>query len=217
MSLTSISRTPMCALALTIGLGRPEFDGVALADVAGPNSHAAALDASRFAGSPAYATRAARTVFLHSLELTAQAGAGRNDYLLGTLTTEDEPTIIGEALAELEKTAWYLSFDTSRWRFVTEPQPAKIIEDEARNIPLTTVRQELDELIARVFPTDGDVRAIHFPQGVADIPDERHLRLVVLHYDDHEREAPRRYSAALALGRNARQGRRRRGHSRLPQ
>jgi hypothetical protein len=170
--------------ALTVGLGRPEFDGVALADVAGPNSHAAALDATRFAGRPPYATRAARTVFLHSLELTAQAGAGRNDYLLGTLTTEDEPTIIGEALAELEKTAWYLSFDTSRWRFVTEPQPAKIIEDEARNIPLTTVRQELDELIARVFPTDGDVRAIHFPQGVADIPDERHLRLVVLHYDD---------------------------------
>ncbi|MEJ7784652.1 MAG: DUF499 domain-containing protein [Solirubrobacteraceae bacterium] len=171
-------------VALTTGLGRPEFDGVALADLAGPSSHAAALDATRFAGRPRYATRAARTVFLHSLELTAQAGAGRNDYLLGTLTDEDEPTIIGEALAELEKTAWYLSFDTSRWRFVTEPQPAKIIEDEARNIPQTTVRQELDDLIARVFPTDGEVRAIHFPHGVADVPDDRQLRLVVLHYND---------------------------------
>jgi hypothetical protein len=175
---------------LTIGLGRPEFDGVALADLAGPNSHAAALDAVRFAGRPPYATRAARTVFLHSLELTAQAGAGRNDLLLGTLTTEDEPTIIEEALAELEKTAWYLSFDTSRWRFVTEPQPAKIIEDEARNIPQTTVRQELDDLVIRVFPTDGEVRAIHFPNGVADVPDERQLRLVVLHYDDMNVTAP---------------------------
>ena len=170
--------------ALTTGLGRPDFDGVALADVAGSGSHAAALDAIRFAGRPPYATRAARTVFLHSLELTTQAGASRSDYLLGTLMVEDEPTIIGEALAELEKTAWYLSFDTSRYRFGTEPQPTKIIEDEAKNVPQSTVRQELEDLIARVFPTDGDVRAIHFPQGVADIPDERALRLVVLHYDD---------------------------------
>jgi hypothetical protein len=176
--------------ALTIGLGRPEFDGVALADLAGPGSHAAALDSARFAGRPPYATRAARTVFLHSLELTAQAGAGRTDYLLGTLGIDDEPTIIGEALAELEKTAWYLSYDTSRWRFVTEPQPAKIIEEEARNIPHSTVRQELDELIARVFPTDGEVRAIHFPQGVGDVPDGRHLQLVVLHYDDMSVTSP---------------------------
>ncbi|HZD69401.1 MAG TPA: hypothetical protein VFA45_10945 [Actinomycetes bacterium] len=82
---------------LTIGIGRGDFEGVAKVDFAAADSHAAAVDASRFAGRAPYATRACRTVFSHSLELVATAGAGRADYLLGTLRVGDEPEVIGEA------------------------------------------------------------------------------------------------------------------------
>ena len=62
------------------------------------------------------------------------AGATRADYLLGTLRAGDDATVIGEALAEVEKVAWHLSWDGSRWRFITEPNANAIIAEEMRNV-----------------------------------------------------------------------------------
>ena len=171
---------------VTSGLGRAEFDQVAVADFASDSSHAAAVDSTRFAGRPPYATRAARSVFLHSLEMTSQAGAGRNDWLLGTLATGDEPTVIGEALAELAKSAWYLAEETGeRWRFVTEEQPAKIVDSEARNVPNTAVADQVDDLIERIFASDAGVTAVHFPATPADVSESAdELRLVVMHHNE---------------------------------
>lgn len=168
---------------LTVGIGRPDFEGIAAADLAGPDSHAAAVDRSRFAGRRAYATRACRTVFTHSLEQKAGVGATRNDYLLGTLRADDEPTFVDEALAEAEKVCWHLAYDGMRWRFHTEPNVNKIIEDEKRNIANSVVSAAVDEQIERVFATDAGVTPIHFPNGPADVKDDDHLRVVVVHHD----------------------------------
>ncbi len=172
--------------ALTTGLGRPEFDAVAAADAAGPSSHAATVDEQRFGGRAPFATRTARTVFLHSLELTAQAGSARVDRLLGTLREADDPGIVDEALAALDRDAWYLDYQpaTGRARFVTEPQPAKIIDDEARNVAKTMLRARLDDLVEKLFASDGAIKAVHFPTGPAEVPDVAQLRLVVPHHDD---------------------------------
>jgi hypothetical protein len=169
---------------LTIGIERPDFEPVAKVDFAGPGSHAAEIDARRFAGRPPYATRACTTVFCHSLELVTTAGATRTDYLLGTLRAGDDPTVIGEALAEVEKVAWHLAWDGARWRFLTEPNANAIIAEEMRNVPNSRVNAELDALIHKTFPTDGPVRTLFFPTGPASVPDEAALRLVVLHHDD---------------------------------
>ena len=165
---------------LTIGIGRGDFEGVAKVDFAGPGSHAAGVDAARFAGRAPYATRACRTVFSHSLELVATAGAGRNDYLLGTARIGDEPTVIGEALGAVEQVAWHLLYDGARWRFLTEPNANKIIAQEMKNVPNTRVNDELEDRIRRTFPSDGPVKSIPFASGPADISDEPTLRLVVL-------------------------------------
>lgn len=171
--------------ALTSGLGRAEFDQVAVADFASPSSHAAAVDSTRFAGRRPFATRTARTVFLHSLEMTSQAGAGHNDWVLGTLATGDEPSVLGEALAELAKSAWYLTEESGgRWRFVTEEQPAKIVESEARNVPNTAVAAATEDMIERIFASDAGVEAVHFPNTVGEVPDDPKLRLVVMHHDE---------------------------------
>lgn len=169
---------------LTIGIGRPDFEGVAKVDFAGPTSHARNVDSQRFAGRPPYATRACRTVFTHSLELVSTAGAGRNDYLLGTLRIGDEPEVIGEALAAAEKVTWHLDYDGTRWRFTTEPNANKIVDEEAVNVPNSLIAAEVEERVRAAFPKDGLVDTIVFPSGPAGVRDEASLRLVVMHHDD---------------------------------
>lgn len=168
---------------LTVGIGRPDFEGIAQADLAGPDSHAAAVDATRFAGRRPYATRACRTVFTHSLEQKAGVGASRNDYLLGTLRADDEPTFVDEALAEAEKVCWHLAYDGMRWRFHTEPNVNKIIEDEKRNIPNSLVSAAVEDQVERVFSADAGVTPIHFPNGPGEVKDADTLRVVIVHHD----------------------------------
>ena len=168
---------------LTDGIGRGEYAGVAVGDFAGPNSHAAAVDADVFPGKPAYATRVARTVFTHSLEMVSTAGAGRNDWLVGTLRPGEDATIFEKALTESEKVFWHLSFDGARWRFNIEPNVNAIIETEKRNIANTAVAGMVDGLITKAFANDGGATAIHFPSGPVDVPDQPNLRVVVLDHD----------------------------------
>ena len=169
---------------LTSGIGRPDFEGVAKVDFASPSSHSAMVDERRFAGRAPYATRTCRTVFTHSLEMLTTAGAGRNDYLVGTLRVGDEPEVLGEALADVEKIAWHLDYDGTRWRFSTEPQPNKIIDDEAKNVPNSTVAAEVEDRIRKAFPKDGLVDVVYAPSGPGAVKDVPKLQIVVMHHDD---------------------------------
>ncbi|WP_096907611.1 ATP-binding protein [Dietzia sp. WMMA184] len=167
---------------LTDGLGRGEFSSVAIGDFAGPTSHAASVDADVFPGKPHYATRVARTVFTHSLEMKSNAGAGRNDWLLGTMRPGENATIFEKALTESEKVFWHLSFDGARWRFNVEPNVNAIIESEKRNVANTRVAAIVDDLIRRAFSNDGGVTAVLFPSSAVEIPDQASLRVAVLDY-----------------------------------
>ncbi|MEW1974615.1 DUF499 domain-containing protein [Microbacterium profundi] len=168
---------------LTDGLGRAEYASVAEGDFAGKQSHAAAVDADVFPGKPAYATRVARTVFTHSLEMVATAGAGRNDWIVGTLRPGEDTAIFEKALTESEKVFWHLSFDGGRWRFNIEPNVNAIIETEKRNVANTAVAAMVDTLIRNAFANDGGAKAVHFPSGPAEVHDEAGLRVVVLDYN----------------------------------
>ncbi|OZE26971.1 hypothetical protein CH278_25785 [Rhodococcus sp. 05-2254-5] len=167
---------------LTDGLGRGEFSSVAIGDFAGRTSHAVSVDADIFPGKPHYATRVARTVFTHSLEMKSNAGAGRNDWLVGTLRPGEDATIFEKALIESEKVFWHLAFDGARWRFNVEPNVNAIIEAEKRNVANTRVTAIVDDLIRRAFTNDGGVTAVHFPSAAVDIPDAASLRVAVLDY-----------------------------------
>jgi len=168
---------------LTVGIGRPEFESVAKADVAGPASHAAAVDNDVFHGTEPYATRVACTVFTHSLEMKVNAGASRNDWILGTLRPGEAPAIIEKALQESEKRFWHLSFDGARWRFNVEPNVNAIIETEKRNIQNTRVAAEVDLMVKSAYANDGGATTIMFPASPADIPDTTGLRVVVIDHN----------------------------------
>lgn len=167
---------------LTDGLGRGEFSSVAKGDFASSTSHAVSVDADVFPGKPQYATRVARTVFTHSLEMKSNAGAGRNDWLLGTLRPGEDATIFEKALTESEKVFWHLAFDGARWRFNIEPNVNAIIEAEKRNVANTRVTANVDDLIRRAFTNDGGVAPVYFPSSAVDIPDHASLRVAVLDY-----------------------------------
>jgi hypothetical protein len=79
--------------------------------------------------------------------MVTTAGASRNDYLLGTLRTADSPEVIDEALAEAERVSWHLAYDGLRWRFSTEPNANKIIDEEANNVPNSTVAAALEDRV----------------------------------------------------------------------
>lgn len=169
---------------VTTGLGRDEFEHVAKSDVVGPSSHARAVDRGSLAGKDSIVRRTAGTVFAHSLEMQASAGAGRPEVVQGTLRPGESPDIAIEALAQLLNTAWYLDFDHNRYRFKTEPNPNAIVAAEQRNLTKSTVAQEMAHRVEEAFPTDKPVTVVHFPTGPQDVSDNPpQLRLVVMHHD----------------------------------
>jgi hypothetical protein len=168
---------------LTVAIDRGAFSGVAKVDLAGPESHCHAVDVARFPGKPPFATRAATTVFLHSLEMRAGVGAGRSEYVLGTLRVGEDPEILDESLGEAERVCWHLTYDGTRWRFHTEPNVNKIVEDGKRDIPSTRVTEETKALITRSFTNDAGVAAVVFPTSPASVLDEPRLRVVTFDYD----------------------------------
>lgn len=171
--------------SVTQAIGKEAFSPVVGVDVAGAASHARVIDTSRFAGSTPYATRAAATVFLHSLQLSTSAGATMVDVWRGSLVPGEDPDLFEEALRLLDQSAWHLDYDGSRYRFQTEPNPRKIVEDEKSGVQQSTVREELERRIGLIFATDGPIKTRIFPGSPGDLEDKPELRLAVMHWSDH--------------------------------
>lgn len=170
--------------ALTRGIDREAFAQVIEADVGGSTGHSGEVDKERFVATRPFATLAATTVFIHSLEQTASRGATQVDVWRGTLAPDDDPDLVNEALTRLDHKAWHLDYDGARWRFDTEPNPRKIVEDEKAGVPPSMVREDVDRRISQMFAPHGPIKTRIFPKGQAGIEDKAELQLGVLHYED---------------------------------
>ncbi len=173
---------------LTSRLDRPAFRQVVEADIvsplAGTQAHAQELDADRIAqGKPAYATRAAKTVFLHSLTQGVASGVDPADLTLASLQPGDEPAILTKAIQDLESRAWFLEWDGHRYRFKTEPSLNKLVTDEAALVGRVKAKEELDARIRKVWKK-GPLVPEYFPSEANDVDnDAGDPRLAVIHYD----------------------------------
>ena len=175
---------------LTDRLNKHRFRQPAEVDIASSDAHATEVDDNRFAGKP-YASRAATTVFLHSLEQVSAVGAGRGDYLLGSLRPGDQAEVYDEALSSLWDKAWHLSFDNVRWRFQIEANARAVIADEANNLAKSAVTEEMERKVNQAFASvGGRVAVVHEPSGPSDVPDEPRLHLVIGHPDDTSMHVP---------------------------
>jgi len=165
---------------LTSNLGRPEFSGVASVDLAGTLSHASSVDKQVFPNKPPYATRITRTVFTHSLEMAVAAGAGRTDWILGTMRPGDATAVLEKALTESERVCWHLSSDGIRWRFHVEPNINAILEEEKGNVQNSRVAAVMDDLVAKAFSNDGGAQSVVYPTGSSSISDTADLRVAII-------------------------------------
>ncbi len=174
---------PQVRACITTSIDRASLDGPAEADFASPQSHANQVDEQRWPAKRT-ATRACTTVFCHSVAGEPLPAAALPDVYAGTCRPDEDPDAIDEALEATSKVAWHLVSDGAAWRFQTAPNANRIIASEMDNVPNADVTEELDRRIRQLFPSDGPVKAIHFPASTADVPDEQRLRLVVFSHLD---------------------------------
>jgi len=174
---------PQVRASITTSIDRDALDGPAVADFAAANSHAGGVDQERWPAQRT-ATRACTTVFCHSVAGEPLPGAAQPDIYAGTCWPDDDPDAIDEALGTTSQVAWHLVSDGATWRFQIAPNANRIIASEMANVSNADITEELDHRIRSLFPSDGPVKAIHFPTGPADVPDEQQLRLVVFSHVD---------------------------------
>ncbi len=169
--------------SLTTSIGKEELNAPATADFAGADTHAARIDERR-RWPQRITTRACRAVFTHSVAGEPSPGASIYDVYLGTLRPGEDPSLAVEALGAALAEAWHLITDEGRWRFTTEPNANRIIASEMENVSKSEVTEELNRRIVRLFPSEGEVKAVHWPSAPAHVPDEPRLHLAVFSYAD---------------------------------
>lgn len=173
---------------LTSRLDRPRYQQVVHADIASPlqeaPAHAEEIDRRWVeAGRRAFARKVATAIFLHSITQSGGSGARTEEVNLAVLAPGDDPTLLGQALADLERSCWHLEYEGERWRFQPEPSLNKMIADEMQYVGVSAAKSELDTRLKTIWKSGVfDVR--RFPAEPEDIPDDAAKpRLAIMHYD----------------------------------
>jgi len=173
---------------LTSRLDRPLFRNIVEADIISPQvgALAKAQDLDHHwveAGKPPYGQRLATTIFLHSLTHGVASGVDPAELFLSVLTPGDDPLLLKQALDRLEDSCWFLNYDGHRYRFSTEPAPAKLIADEMSLVGKVKAKYEVDRRIRQIWPK-GVFTPVYFPSEAAEVDDDaKSPKLVILHYD----------------------------------
>ncbi len=179
---------------LTSRLDRPLFRSIVEADIISPQpgTLAKAQDLDRTwvkAGKSPYAQHLATTIFLHSLTLGVASGVDPAELFLSVLTPGDDPLILQQTLNRLEESCWFLNYDGHRYRFSTEPAPAKIIADEMSLVGKVKAKEEVDHRIRQIW-RKGVFTPVYFPSEAAEVDDDAKTpKLVIIHYDAATDEA----------------------------
>jgi len=180
---------------LTSRLDRPAFRQVVEADIvtptAGSAAHATEVDRQfTDAGMPPYATRAATSIFLHSLTQGIASGVDPAELNLAVLQPGDDPALVKRAIDQLVDKCWFLDWDGRHYRFKTEPSLNKIVEDEKASIGRTKAKEELDQRIRAVWKK-GTLQPVYFPSEAAEVDDDAQApKVCVIHYDAASIKSP---------------------------
>jgi hypothetical protein len=176
------------AKELTSHLSRPNYKQVIEADIvsalSGSQAHAQYIDVQWIAAQkPPYAQRVATTVFLHSLTQGTPSGVSYPDVLTAVLQPTDDPLIIRKATDMLDNTCWFLSYTGDRYRFSTEPQLNKIVQDEMAMVGVSKAKAKIDEHIRKIW-AKGLFEPLFFVSEPSEVDDNAGLpKLIVIHYD----------------------------------
>ena len=155
------------------------------ADVDGPNSEPAKIDAGKpLFGQRSLTQRLARTVFFGAAPTigSAHKGLDAQRVFLGTATPGDVPGNFHSALAALADRATYFYSAGGRYWYDLQANISRRAKDQADRLHTQEVYKEIARRLEHQAKTRGDFAGVHIcPEDEADIPDSDEARLVILH------------------------------------
>ena len=160
-----------------------EFDSVIASDIAGKNAKAPKID--RDMGSEyekfGIARGIATSVFLYSFSGAARKETNLQRVRVALLREGIPSTIVGDAISKLEEELWYFHSERKQYSFKNQPNLIRVIADREESITEDRIRETLKDMIQKA---DGKVMEIYlWPEGSADIPDNKALKLAILSPD----------------------------------
>jgi hypothetical protein len=168
---------------LSSRLDRATFDAVIRADVCsqpgGEASHAEVVDQQMGAG---YARRLAIAIYLFSLTQDVP-GVTAGELTGSILAPDDDANVAVKALDLLESSAWYLHADARGYRFSTEINLNRRIEEATREVSTQKTKQRATQILGEQFK-DSTLKVKRAWED-AKVPDRAEdAWLVILHWDD---------------------------------
>ncbi|MBI3972516.1 MAG: ATP-binding protein [Chloroflexi bacterium] len=147
-------------------LQRGAFRPALQADVHG---HAARLDEALATGDAH--RRAARALFLESLQVTPAPSMDRADVTLAALRPSDAGTEIAEGIARLAGVAWHITEPaTGVYRFTVEPSVNKRLEEKMARIPEADAAAEVRSHV-QAYYAGRPLHVRNWPRNAADVAD----------------------------------------------
>ncbi len=164
-----------------------EYEGIIGSDIAGHEAKSQALDAANRSWKH-LGQRIATAVFFHSFSADeSEKGINLPYVKLAVLRSDTIPALVTEVLHKLSNTLWYLDSRGDVYYFSRIPNLNRMILDK-KELFNEAYEEELRAII------EGEVgfrfRAYLWPESGEGIPDNRELKLVVLHPEDSGAQIP---------------------------
>lgn len=155
------------------------------ADVDGPNSEPAKIDAAKpLFGQRSLTKRLARTVFFGAAPTVGSAHKGLETQrvFLGTAVPGDVPGNFHSALTQLGDRATYFYSGSGKYWYDLQANISRRAKDQAERLHKEDVWAEIAKRLNGQGGHRGDFAGVHVcPEDTGDIPDTDEARLVILH------------------------------------
>ena len=127
--------------------------------------------------------RIARTIYLYSLIGTTKvSGIKPNDISIAVCQPGIDPSLVDDALNQMDKQFWYLKKNGVEYYFDKEPQINKIIYDYTQEVNQIEIRNKIKETLVLLFPKQQGISVILWERD--NIEDNEELKIFVLSYEE---------------------------------
>jgi len=163
-----------------------EYDAIIAADISGPDAKAQAMDKENREWGH-LAEKISTATFMHSF--TAQErelGIGLPHIKLTTLRPDIRPAMVTEVKEKLRNNLWYLNEKDGSYYFSEIPNLNRMVRDKRELYDEDEIIDKLYEIVKE--EVGNKFRSYIWPKKSKDIPDNKELKLIILHpgYDEND-------------------------------
>ncbi|MHC1573530.1 MAG: ATP-binding protein [Candidatus Syntropharchaeales archaeon] len=155
-----------------------EYEGIIGSDISGHDAKSLLLDREN-KGWKHLAERISTAIFMYSFSADRSERGATLEYIkLTTLHAETIPSMVTEVLQRLDKTLWYLNEKGGMYHFSKIPNLNRMILDKKERYN-ESYEEEMRSILQK--EAGKGFRAYLWTRGSEDVPDNRELKLVILH------------------------------------